>query len=93
MCSTRQTLQKVAYEVGLNPNELYISYVLKCRPKRKYNKELCRSVCIKYLWQQIEFVKPLIVVCLGNVACQSFFENPEIEVKLLRGKAYTVKGY
>lgn len=93
LCGTRETLQKTAYEVGLDSKAFYVSYILKCRPTRKYNKEMCRSVCINYLWDQIKSVNPLIALCLGNVACQSFFGDPEIEVKYLRGKVYTVKNY
>lgn len=93
LCGTRQTLQKASLEVGLDLESLYVSYILKCRPVRAYNKELSRAVCIKYLWEQIKSANPLIAVCLGNVACQSFFEDAEADVKLLRGKVHSVKGY
>lgn len=93
MCGTRQTLLKTAYEAGLDSQSLYLSYILKCRPVRKYHKELCRSICIKYLWEQIEAINPAIVVCLGNIACQSFFGDPEAEVKRLRGQLRTVRDY
>lgn len=93
LCGTRQTLQRAAYEVGLNSTALYVSYVLKCRPIRSYNKEMSRSVCIKYLWEQIRSVNPLMAVCLGNIACQSFFGDSEVEVKNLRGKVHNVRDY
>lgn len=37
--------------------------------------------------------KPSLIVCLGNVAVQSFFQNAEAEVKTMRGTWHDVKGY
>lgn len=93
LCGTRETLQAVAYEAGIEPSSLYISYILKCRPRKAYDKERARSICINYLWEQLEIVNPTIVMCLGNVACQSFFGDPNVEVKKLRGKVHSVRGY
>lgn len=32
VCGTRQTLQTAIYRVGLDVNNVYITYLLKCRP-------------------------------------------------------------
>ena len=93
LCGTRETLQLAAHEAGLDLSSLYITYVLKCRPRRAYDKQTARSICIGHLWQQLESVNPKIVLCLGNVACQSFFEDPAVEVKQLRGKVHLVRNY
>ena len=37
--------------------------------------------------------KPALILCLGNVAVQSFFQNPEAEVKSLRGSWHDVQGF
>ncbi|WP_233201405.1 hypothetical protein [Sporosarcina sp. P13] len=37
--------------------------------------------------------QPSIVVCLGNVAVQSFFRNPEVDVKGLRGQWHKIRGF
>lgn len=86
VCGTRQTLYSVLTEVGMGENDLYITYVLRCRPMKKYDKELARSTCTKHLNYQLELKAPKLVVCLGNVATQSFLGNSEFEVKSLRGK-------
>ncbi len=93
LCGTRESLQLAAYEAGLGPSSLYITYILKCRPRRAYDKPTARSTCIKYLWDQLKSIKPRIVMCLGNSACQSFFEDQLIEVKNLRGTVHTVRDY
>ena len=93
LCGTRETLQAAAFEAGIKPGSLYISYILKCRPRRAYDKERARATCINFLWGQLAAVKPEIIMCLGNVACQSFFADPAAEVKQLRGRVHPVRGY
>ncbi|NMB40376.1 MAG: uracil-DNA glycosylase [Firmicutes bacterium] len=93
LCGTRETMQKAAYEAGIESGLIYVSYILKCRPRKAYDKEKARAICINYLWNQLEAAKPAIVICLGNVVCQSFFGNPAAEVKQLRGKVHAVRDY
>ncbi len=93
LCGTRETLQTAAFEAGFGPDSMYVSYILKCRPRRAYDKERARSVCLGYLWGQLERANPRLVVCLGNVVCQAFFGDPGAEVKQLRGRVHRVRGY
>lgn len=93
LCGTRETMQKAAFEAGVRPEALYVGFLLKCRPRKAYDKETARSVCIRHLWAQLEAVGPALVMCLGNVVCQAFFGDPEAAVKELRGRVHTVRGY
>lgn len=93
VCGTRQTLQKAANEAGLNQNQLYITYILKRRPVRAYDKQKVRSICMQHLEEQLSNHRPSLIICLGNVAVQSFFHNPDHDVKSLRGKWYQVNGF
>ncbi|WP_144399745.1 uracil-DNA glycosylase [Bacillus sp. OxB-1] len=93
VCGTRQTLQQAAFEAGLSKGSLYVTYVLKRKPIRAYDKETVRHICIRHLVRQLEEQQPELVLCLGNVAVQSFFQNPEAEVKQLRGSWHDVRGY
>ncbi|MEH7124748.1 uracil-DNA glycosylase [Bacillus sp. JJ1532] len=93
VCGTRFTLQKSANEVGIQPSDLYVTYILKRRPVRAYNKEEARKSCIQHLRVQLAEKKPNFIFCLGNIAVQSFFENPEAEVKKLRGSWHNVNGF
>lgn len=93
LCGTRETLQKAAYEAGIYSDQLYITYILKCRPRRSYDKPNTRKICLNYLLEQINKINPRIIIILGNVAAQCFFDQPEIEVKTIRGHIHNIKGY
>lgn len=94
VCGTRQTLQQAVHEAGLNKEQIYATYILKRRPIRKYDKERTREICMhRHLDEQLKQQKPEVILCLGNVAVQSFFENAEVDVKGLRGSWHDVKGY
>ncbi|RDU36680.1 uracil-DNA glycosylase [Neobacillus piezotolerans] len=93
VCGTRQTLQKAAFKAGFQAEDLYVTYVLKRKPIRKYEKERTRQICMNHLKQQLEIKQPQLIVCLGNIAVQSFFQNTEADVKSLRGQIHEVDGY
>jgi uracil-DNA glycosylase len=93
VCGTRQTLQQAVHKVGLEATDLYVTYILKRRPTRAYDKEQTRHICMKHLIQQLQEKQPQYIVCLGNISVQSFFENPELDVKSLRGKFHQIHGY
>lgn len=93
VCGTRQTLQESVKEVGLEMDDLYVTYILKRRPVRAYDKERVRQVCMMHLTDQLQHKRPKFILCLGNVAVQSFFQDPEAEVKSLRGFLHDIRGY
>ncbi|KAB2338943.1 uracil-DNA glycosylase [Cytobacillus depressus] len=93
VCGTRQTLQKAANVTGLEVKDLYVTFILKRRPIRTYDKEKTRETCMIHLKEQLTEKKPKIIFCLGNVAVQSFFQNPEAEVKMLRGSWHHINGF
>ncbi|HBK85695.1 MAG TPA: uracil-DNA glycosylase [Firmicutes bacterium] len=86
VCGTRQALYTATAKAGLGENDLYVTYVLRCRPRKKYDKELARSTCLGFLHEQIAAKHPKLLVCLGNVAAQAYLENNQAEIKNLRGK-------
>jgi len=92
-CGTRQTLQMAIHQVGLDIDNIYVTYLLKCRPLRKYDKESAREFSKPFLFRQIEEMQPKFVVCLGDVVVQSVFGDGEAHVKNLRGSWHTVAGH
>ncbi len=92
VCGTRQTLQRAANEVQLHMDDLYVTYILKRRPTRKYKKDETRQTCMLHLNQQLRTNNPKFIFCMGNVAVQSFFNEPEATVKSLRGEWHDVGG-
>jgi len=93
ICGTRQTLQQAAYEAGLAKDQIYVTYIVKRRPIRAYDKEQTRAICMKHLQEQLQEQKPSLIVCFGNVAVQSFFQDAELDVKGLRGSWHQVEDY
>ncbi|WP_405097291.1 uracil-DNA glycosylase [Oceanobacillus sp. FSL H7-0719] len=93
VCGTRQTLQQAVNEVGLGMDELYVTFILKRRPVRAYEKERVRQVCMMHLTQQLQHKQPDFILCLGNVAVQSFFQDPDANVKTLRSSMHDVHGF
>ncbi|WP_426455222.1 uracil-DNA glycosylase [Paenibacillus sp. S-38] len=92
LCGTRETLQEGLAAAGIGREEFYVSYLLKCRPLRAYDKEAARSACRPHLEQQLGASRPQLLLALGNVAVQGWFGDPEAEVKALRGRWHTVQG-
>jgi len=92
VCGTRQTLQKAAYKVGLTMDNLYVTYILKRKPTRKYDKQETRHICMKHLDEQLKKVQPTLIFCMGNVSVQSFFDDAKVDVKSLRGQWHDVRG-
>jgi uracil-DNA glycosylase family 4 len=93
VCGTRQTLQKAIHQVDLDIKDIYITYLLKCRPLRRYDKEKARSFSKPFLIQQIKKIHPKFIVYLGDTVVQSIFDSKEAHVKDLRGKWHTIMGY
>lgn len=92
ICPTRQTLQEGAYRAGLKPEDIYVTYILKCRPVRKYDKEAARGACLGYLLLQLERQKPRLGFCLGDTAAMWFFGDSDARVKNLRGSWHIARG-
>lgn len=80
VCGTRQTLQETVYSVGLGKNDLYITYAVRCRPVKKYEKDQCRSTCIQYFEDQVRLKVPKLIFCLG-------IQPPRLTLKTLRHKS------
>lgn len=93
VCGTRQTLQEALHHAGLPADDVYLTYLLKCRPLRRYNKEAVRSFSKPFLVQQIHTMQPKYIVCLGEIVVRTMFDNKEAHVKDLRGQWHNILGY
>lgn len=89
LCGTRETLLETAQKVGVKPQDMYISYILKCRPIRAYDKPEARKMCKNYLLEQIKTCNPKLLLILGDVAVQNYLDEPTAKVKKLRGKVHS----
>ncbi len=93
VCGTRQTLQTALHQANLAADDIYLTYLLKCRPLRQYDKEEVRAFSKLFLIHQIERMQPKFIVCLGDVVTQAMFNDHNACVKNLRGSWHTVLGY
>ena len=93
VCPTRDTLQNALHKAGLQANDFYLTYLLKCRPLGKYNKEEVRNFSKPFLIRQIKAISPKILVLLGDVVVQAMFNNPDAHVKEMRGSWHSIWGY
>lgn len=93
VCGTRETLQRALQQISLTMDEVYITYLLKCRPLRKYDKEKARSFSKPFLEKQIIKAQPDYIVCLGDTVVQSMFDDSKAQVKKLRGSWHTIMGF
>nr|WP_281533104.1 uracil-DNA glycosylase family protein [Anaerocolumna aminovalerica] len=74
-------------------SDIYLTYLLKCRPLRQYNKEELRAFSKPFLIQQIKTIQPKFIVCLGDTVVQVMVDDKEAHVKNLRGSWHVVLGY
>ncbi len=93
VCGTRQTLQEAIHRANLSPDDVYLTYLLKCRPLRRYHRAEVRAFSKPFLVRQINALRPKYLVCLGDTVVQSMFDDPEAHVKDLRGAWHGILGY
>ena len=75
-------------EIGLTRDRCYIANVVKCRPPANRDPRPDEiDACRPYLTQQLDLIRPAVVVTLGRYAAQWLLETTE-GITRLRGQAY-----
>lgn len=78
--------------VAIDKDSIYIANIVKCRPPS--NRDPLPSeedACIGYLRQQIELIKPSIIVCLGRISAKRII-SPDFQITRQRGQWFTETG-
>jgi uracil-DNA glycosylase family 4 len=76
----------LANAMGLQRSDVYIANVAKCRPPGNRTPEPNEvAACLPYLQQQIDWIRPKVIVCLGRVAAQNLL-GVDDAVSRLRGR-------
>jgi DNA polymerase len=88
-----QLLDKLLLEeAGLERRQVYIANVVKCRPPNNRDPEPDEiAACRPYLDQQVELIRPVVVVTLGNFATRALLGTSE-GITRLRGRAHPWPG-
>lgn len=87
-----QLLTKILAAIHLSREEIFIANILKCRPPG--NRDPLpeeRDTCKRYLYQQIDIVKPKFILTLGRIAGQVLLETDK-NMQQLRGQVYEFRG-
>ena len=83
-----QLLNSILFSIGLARDKVYITNVLKCRPpgnRDPMGEEVIQ--CEPYLHEQIQDIKPKIIVALGRFAAQALLKSTS-SIANLRGQQH-----
>jgi uracil-DNA glycosylase family 4 len=70
-----QLLDKIIVAIGLRREDVYIANVVKCRPPRNRTPEKDETAtCEPFLFRQLRFINPRVIVTLGLPALQSLLK-------------------
>jgi DNA polymerase len=87
-----QLLTKIIEAIGLTRDDVYIANVIKCRPPGNRNPEQDEvETCEPFLFQQIDVIRPKVVVALGTFAAQALLRTVA-PISRLRGRIYDYRG-
>jgi uracil-DNA glycosylase family 4 len=85
-------LDQLLDSIGLDRGKCVICNVIKCRPPANRNPEADEiATCSPYLKAQIEFIKPTVIVTLGNFATRFILER-QISITRARGQIFRAFG-
>ena len=93
-----QLLTKIIQATGLSRGKVYIANILKCRPdtpgqsagNRKPTPEEMQT-CIPFLHEQIDLIRPKVIVALGATAVEGLL-GKTVGITKLRGQWRTYRG-
>src|SRR5262245_3253291 len=87
-----QLLTKIVEAIGLARDDVYIANVIKCRPPGNRNPEPDEvDTCEPFLFQQIDIIKPKVIVALGKFGAQTLLRTID-PISRLRGRVYDYRG-
>ena len=87
-----QLLTKIIEAIGLSRDDVYIANVIKCRPPENRNPEQDEvETCEPFLFQQIDIIKPKVIVALGTFAARALLRTLD-PISRLRGRVYEYRG-
>jgi len=87
-----QLLTKIIEAIGLRREDVYIANVIKCRPPENRNPDPDEvDTCEPFLFQQIDAIKPKVIVALGTFAARALLKTQD-PISRLRGRVYDYRG-
>ena len=84
-------LDKLLESISMTRDDVFITNIVKCRPPKNrdpYVSEIKR--CLPYLYSQIKYIKPKLIITLGRHSMNRFF--PNLKISDVHGKKQITKG-
>jgi uracil-DNA glycosylase len=83
-----QLLNSMLLAMGLQREQVFIANILKCRPPDNRDPKPAEVVaCESYLRQQIDLIKPKIILAVGRIAAQNLLKV-DTPIGKMRGNQY-----
>ncbi len=87
-----QLLNNMIAAMGLKREEVYIANIVKCRPPANRQPEYVEATtCSPFLIEQIDIVRPQVIVALGQTAA-TYLLGVKQSLASLRGEWHTARG-
>lgn len=87
-----ELLTKIIQAIELDRSQVYIANVVKCRPPENRDPEHDEiDACVPFLLEQIELVRPRLIVALGRVAARTLLHSAA-PLGQLRGEFFPIRG-
>ncbi|HUF47228.1 MAG TPA: uracil-DNA glycosylase [Vicinamibacterales bacterium] len=87
-----QLLTKIIEAIDLRREDVYIANVIKCRPPGNRNPEPDEvATCEPFLDEQIDLVRPRVIVALGTFAAHTLLKT-DAPISRLRGRVHDFRG-
>ena len=87
LCTPDDSLLRYLNLAGLNANEIYFTYILKCINKQ--NNWYYNDICTKFFDQELAIIKPKFIVSFGLNCFKELAKNSSFESH--RGGIYRLK--
>jgi uracil-DNA glycosylase len=87
-----QLLTKIIEAMEMSREDVYIANVIKCRPPGNRNPEPDEvATCEPFLFEQVDLVRPRVIVALGTFAAQTLLRS-DTPITRLRGQVFDFRG-
>jgi len=85
-------LDEMIKAIGLQRKDVYIANIVKCRPPGNRDPEKDEiATCVKFLYDQIEAIRPKVIVTLGSPSTKTLL-NTKIGITKIRGEWQDFRG-
>ncbi len=86
-------LNKYLDAVGIDRESVYIANILKCRPPNNRDpKPEEEDLCIGYLRDQVQAIRPKVIVCLGRISAMRIIKS-DFKITAEHGKWFDKNGF